>query len=167
MLVQRVLEGQKYVTLSFVAYVINTTRKNVEETIIKSRSDEVKELCREILEYPVNIMITYWGSGEKNTCFDENSSTGRANRQKGLPHNTLLAQALDPGSKDLRGIGSTEKDKIWEEIRMRMRKIYEEKVPAIRDTNEANDEEIAVPVKSSISELFTDRRGCFHLLDWR
>ena len=126
----------------------------MEEMIIKSRFNEAKELCREMLEHPVNGMITYWGSGEKNTCFDENNSTGRANRQKRLPHNILLAQALDPRSKNLRDIGSTDKDKIWEEIRMRMRKVYEEKLPVIRDAYEANDEEITVPMKSSISELF-------------
>ena len=42
MLVQRVLEGQKYVTLSFVAYVINAIRKNVKEMIMKSRSDDMR-----------------------------------------------------------------------------------------------------------------------------
>ena len=154
MLVQRVLEGQKYVTLSFVAYVTNTIRKNVHEMILKSRSDEVKELCREMLEHSLNGMSTYWGSGEKDTCFDENNSLGRGMRQKGIPHNTLLAQVLDPRSKSLRGIGSTDKNKIWDEIRMRLRKLYEAKFPVMRDVNEVNDEEIAVPVKSAISELF-------------
>lgn len=102
MVVQRVLEGQKYVTLSFVAFVISTIRKKVTEMVTNARSDAVKALCREMLVHPVHGLNTYWGSGETDTLFDENNALGRGNRQKGSPTNTLLAQALDPRSKNLR-----------------------------------------------------------------
>jgi hypothetical protein len=89
MLVRRILEGQKYVTLPFVAYVINNFRKNVVHMMNTARSSEVRELCKQMLEHPVSGVNVYWGSGEPNTMFDENNSTGRGNRQKGFPQNTL------------------------------------------------------------------------------
>lgn len=65
----------------------------------------------------------YWGTGEKNSLFDENEQVGRGNRQKGFPRFTLLAAALDPHTKSLQGFGTMDKTKIWCEIKRIMTSI--------------------------------------------
>lgn len=140
-----------------MAFVINAIRKKITEMVTNARSDAVKALCREMLVHPVNGLNTYWGSGETDTLFDENNALGRGNRQKGFPTNTLLAQALDPRSKNLRTIGAGDKIKIWGEIKRRMRIIFEEeKGPVEQIVNIDLDDEIdvVVPVRNPISELF-------------
>ena len=62
----------------------------------------------------------YWGKGDDGTVFEENSSLGRANRQKGLKTSTLLAAVLDPRTKTLNGIGPLDKASIMEELRLQM-----------------------------------------------
>ena len=149
MSIQRLLEGQKYVTISLVTYLINTVRNRLKKMSTDAVSGVVRSLCHEMLEHPVNGMHVYWGRGDVNTLFDENNETGRGQRQKGFPHNTLLAAALDPRTKSLRGIGQEDKNKIWDAIRCRMRVVHEASLPtpnenaeSASNTSTVDDEEV-------------------------
>lgn len=157
MLIQRLLEGQKYVTLSFVPYLITAVRKNLTEMSVSARSSEVRGLCNKMLVHPVNGMNTYWGSGDIDTLFEEINEIGRGNRQKGLPRNTLLAAALDPRSKKLKGMGANDKNKIWNELRKRMRAVHEAREPVeqrVVNLDEDDAVEVRVPVKNPLAELY-------------
>ena len=127
MVIQRLLEGQKYVTLSLVPYLIGEVRENLVIASKAGRTSAVRDLAQRMLSDPVRGMDMYWGKGAVNTLYDENNKLGRGNRQKGLPLSTLLAAALDPRMKTLKGIGSEDKDKIWGELRRRMAILLQEK----------------------------------------
>ena len=173
MLIQRALEGQEYVTLSFVPHLITVVRKLLESKMANARSDAVKNLAKDMLTHEVKGFDKYWGSGAENTLFDENESVGRSNRQKGFPRNTLLAAFLDPRMKSLRSFGATDKLKIHNHIKMLMQKVIDEK-------EASTPIEIVVPIfvsKSTnipLSDLFdgmgddeNDADDNFHLSDQR
>ena len=61
MSIQRLLEGQKYVTISLVTYLINTVRNRLKKMSIYAVSGEVRSLCHKMLEHPINGMHVYWG----------------------------------------------------------------------------------------------------------
>ena len=77
--IQRVLEGQNYVTISFVPYLIGVVRKILESKMVSDRTDVVRELEKEMLTHEENGFNKYWGSGVENTLFDEHENVGRGN----------------------------------------------------------------------------------------
>ena len=96
-----------------------------------------------MLTHKVKGLSTYWGTGDENTLFDENEIVGRGNRQKGFPRNTLLAAALDPRSKSLKGIGADDKKKIWGELSRLMRKVIGEQKNGADDDIDTNHAVVA------------------------
>lgn len=143
MMIQRILEGQKYVTISFVPYLISVVRKQLQDKAVNARSEAVRTLAVDMLEHRVKGLNTYWGSGEEDTPFDENENVGRGNRQKGFPRNTLLAAALDPRSKTLKGMDVQDKNKIWNEIKKLMQTAIEEQRV---DGNDNLNQPVVAPV---------------------
>jgi hypothetical protein len=131
MTVQQFLEGQEYVTLSFVPYLISVVRKELQEKAENARSYLVRKLAQDMLTDRVKGFNVYWGSGVEDTLFDENEVAGRGNRQKGFPRYTLLAAALDPRSKSLKGFGFLDKAKIWAEVKRLMLLIMDENATAV------------------------------------
>lgn len=63
--------------------------------------------------------------------------------QKGFPRNTLLAAALDPRSKSLKGIGADDKKKIWGEISGLMHKVIGEQKKGADDAIYSNHATVA------------------------
>ena len=47
MMIQRILEGQKYVTISFVPYLISVVRKQLQDKAVNARSEAVRTLAVE------------------------------------------------------------------------------------------------------------------------
>ena len=45
MMIQRILEGQKYVTISFVPYLISVVRKQLQDKAVNARSEAVRTLA--------------------------------------------------------------------------------------------------------------------------
>lgn len=83
--IQKVLEGQKYVTLSLVPYLISVARSGLEKiSDSDTHSPVICNLAKKMLEDETNGMYTYWGKGVDGTVFDENSTLGKYNRQKGM-----------------------------------------------------------------------------------
>ena len=154
MVIQRVLEGQKYVTSSLVPFLIYSTRENLRNLAADATLDIVRELATQMLQDPVNGIYGYWGRGEPNTIFEENNTLGRGNRQKGLPQVTLIAAALDPRTKKLKGIGKEDKDKIWDEIRRRMLVLIQERNSTTGVTVIIEDEPVPARVANPMKELF-------------
>ena len=132
MTVQQILEGQEYVTLSFVPYLISVVRKELQNKAENARSALVRKLAQDMLTDPVKGFDVYWGRGLEDTLFDENEVAGRGNRQKGFPRYTLLAAALDPRSKSLKGFGILDKARIWEDVK-RLMILITDKGTAVED----------------------------------
>lgn len=98
MLAQKLLEGEKYVTLSLVPPIINKIRSGLlQSTVNAEYSEFIKAKARDMLA-DFNLR---WGSGEPGTVYDEWLTEGPNRRRKGLSTTTLLAFALDPIFKHL------------------------------------------------------------------
>jgi hypothetical protein len=98
-IVQRVLEGQKYVTISLLPYLIGQVRTGLEkevETMATHAANGVPQPLAVLAEVLLHNFYLHWGNGEEGTVFTENDTPGLRNRQKGLPKYALLAAALDP-----------------------------------------------------------------------
>jgi hypothetical protein len=101
MVVQKMLEGQKYVTNSLMPYVIHSIREEIKETLENAETEEMRRFVQKILAHNTKGFNTYWGTGAPGTIFTENETLGNFQRQKGLPKKTLMASFLDPRTKDL------------------------------------------------------------------
>jgi hypothetical protein len=113
MVVQKVLEGQKYPTASLVPYLIKKVRDGLEKVALHNRLPAIRELAFKLLHDGTNGFNTYWGSGDPGTIFDEHKTIGTRNRKKGCPFPTLIASALDPRLKHLPFLDEVDKAKVW------------------------------------------------------
>ena len=96
MLAQELLEGEKYVTLSLVVSIIEKIRKNLKEEL---RNTEHSEYVTSMLKVLLQVFTAEWGSGDKNTQYDEHFTTGYRKRHKGYRVLHMLAAFLDPRTK--------------------------------------------------------------------
>lgn len=110
MAAQLTLEGEKYVTISMVPYMISTIRAGLQNVVNGVRSSECVKTLATIM---LNDFNQRWGSGEDGSVFTENQVRGDRQRQKGIPKKTLMAAALDPRTKSLGYIGPTDREAIW------------------------------------------------------
>ena len=100
--IQKMMEGQKYTTVSLIPYLVFKVRKH----LILSMDDlqtlpEVKNL----IELMLIDLSKRWGSGLAGTVFNEHKTLGDRRRRKGFPELTMQAAALDPRTKSLIGLG--------------------------------------------------------------
>lgn len=106
MIAQRLLEGEKYVTVSLILIIITTIRKGLTfERDRVENSHHVKELSAILLQD----FNKHWGSGLEGTIWQENLILGERNRPKGITQAALMATYLDPRTKSMRGLGEIDK----------------------------------------------------------
>ena len=110
MLAQKILEGEKCVTLSFVPGIVREGLANIDVEEIYSES--VQSMSRKKHEN----FIRRWGSGDDDTVFTENETEGSQRRLRGISKVTMMAAAVDPRTKMLRGIPNTDKRLLWRHI---------------------------------------------------
>ena len=123
MLAQKILEGEKYVTLSFVPGIVYGIRSGLSSI----EDDPNIPTCVKILAEKMSTdFIRRWGSGDDATVFTENETEGFQRRLKGLSKLTVMAAACDPRTKMLRGIPETDRALLWSHIQEVMIKIAEE-----------------------------------------
>ena len=127
MIVQKVLEGQKYPTASLVPYLIKKVRDGLEKVALHNRLPAIRDLASKMLTDGTSGFNTYWGSGAPGTIFDEHSTMGPRNRQKGCPLPTLIASALDPRLKHLPFLNDVDKAKVWSAVLTLMREFQTKK----------------------------------------
>lgn len=131
MIVQKVLEGQKYPTASLVPYLIKKVRDALRKVVNHNRLPAIRDLASRMMSDPVNGFNTYWGSGESGTVFDEHQTLGGRNRCKGCPFPTLIAAALDPRMKGLPFLDERDRDKVRAAVLVLMRVIQVERIADI------------------------------------
>jgi hypothetical protein len=113
MFAQRTFEGEKYVTISLIPYVLYKIRSLLEEVRNSAfTSFQVANLIRKM----ANAFEDHWGCGEPGTVATENLVEGRNRRPRGIPLLTLVASLLDPRFKFGPGLADLDKDYIWNVI---------------------------------------------------
>ena len=154
MIIQKVLEGQQYVTMSLVPYFISKVRRGLQAIATTARSEIVRELANKMLTDKVKGFDVYWGKGDNGTVFEESSTLGRPNRQNGLKTPTFFAAVLDPRTKTLNGIGPLGKASIIEELRLLMVSLKRElNTDLVDDDDESASSSLPV---AEADDIFSD-----------
>jgi zinc finger BED domain-containing protein 1 (E3 SUMO-protein ligase ZBED1) len=111
MIAQKLLEDEKYITISFVPGIIYSVRQGLKAVENDENNHEsIKVMSRKMLVD----FCRRWGSGDEMTVLSENETEGTQRRLKGLSKLTLMAAACDPRTKFLMGILDTDKLLIWQ-----------------------------------------------------
>ena len=154
---QKVLEGEKYVTLSFVLGIIFGIRKGLSE--IASNEDTLESI-RSLATKMLADFIKHWGSGDEDIVFAENETTGLYNRLKGLSKLTMMASALDPRTKMLMGIPTEDQEHLWKLIHCEMTKIK----TAEEELNHRNENLIPTVLPLAVVDLVDEEKDFYSIL---
>jgi hypothetical protein len=96
MIAQRLLEGEAYVTVSLILYMIYKIRKGLQNAITNDQSSQHIIISGGKMPHRMNDIF---GSGEKSTVADKHLTQGPKRRPKGIPILALMASLLDPRMK--------------------------------------------------------------------
>jgi hypothetical protein len=135
MVFQRQLEGDKYVTSSLLFGMVSHVRSCVRAHIAtfessgEARPQAMADLGRQLLDHETSGFNVYYGSGDLGTVWDESEERGRRNRRKGIPRLCLIATAVDPRTKALKGLNDAEKEKVWAAVANEMAAFQDEEQP--------------------------------------
>ena len=116
MYLQRMMEGQQYVTNSMIPFAIFTIRQSIfflnadPPGIPDNLSEQIKFLLISLQED----FVARWGDG--NNVWNQNEQRVEGNRQIGIHQTALIAAALDPRLKGLEFIPKSDVPKIWQHI---------------------------------------------------
>jgi len=134
MCAQRLLEGECYVTVSMIAYIIWKVRSGLAGAMESPQSTaHVRRLATQMN----NKFEEFWGAGDPGTVATEHLTYGPRRRPKGIPKLALIATMLDPRFKCGPGFSEQDKTWIWNQVKIMMREA------AMAEVNEARGEHIA------------------------
>jgi len=123
MFAQKTFEGETYVTISMVPYILYRIRSLLQEARVAPQNPHVANLLRKM----ANAFELHWGSGEPGTVSREYLTEGPNRRPRGMPLITLLASLLDPRFKFGPGLSQIDLDYLWAIILHQMIGIYRAK----------------------------------------
>ena len=86
MIAQKLLEGQAYVTISLVPYMIYKMQKCLQQAM----NSEGSQYVRIISSLMLNVFNTHFGSGDEGTVATENAVLGQRRRPKGVSMLALI-----------------------------------------------------------------------------
>ena len=116
MLAQKLLEGEKYVTISLVPSVIEGLRMALKAAVNDPTNNEYVSSMLKVL---MDSFTTEWGSGFPDTQFDEHMNLGYRKRHVGYRISHMLGAFLDPRTKELLTFGPSDRAKIKAEVKIR------------------------------------------------
>jgi hypothetical protein len=131
MVVQKTLEGSKYVTLSLVPYLVTKVRKGLQEVADGSPIPSIRNLAHDLLYNQTNGYNIYWGSGADGTVFHERETLGPRNRAKGFSYPTLIAASVDPRMKSLKFFDADDRQLCRDALLDEMRKVQAKEQAAL------------------------------------
>jgi len=134
MCAQRLLEGECYVTVSMIAYIIWKVRSGLAGAM---ESPQSTAHVRHLAPQMNNKFEEFWGAGDPGTVATEHLTYGPRRRPKGIPKLALIATMLDPRFKCGPGFSEQDKTWIWNQVKIMMREA------AMAEVNEARGEHIA------------------------
>ena len=111
MVIQKVLEGQKYVTVSLIPFLLHKVRVHLDTSI---DNPNMLPAITGLLQKMRADFETRWGTGMPGSVFDEHKTLGHRRRRKGIPLLTMQAAALDPRTKGMKGLGGVaDQEKVF------------------------------------------------------
>jgi len=111
MIAQRLLEGQLYVTISLIPFILYKIRNGLRVTNPLS-SRQVQTITSLMLRK----FNEEFGTGEENTVAFDHTTEGINRREKGIPKIALMAMCLDPRTKSGTGVPQADLEAIWQYI---------------------------------------------------
>jgi hypothetical protein len=135
MCAQRLLEGECYITISMIAFILWKIRSGLHCTIESPQSTE--HVVR--LATKMNTKFEeFWGPGDPGPVATEYLSFGPRRRPKGIPRLALIATLLDPRFKFGPGFSEEDKNIIWNLLKEMLRLVAMSEVQ-VRVEPEARD----------------------------
>jgi len=121
MVVQKLLEGESYVTISFIPFIIYKIRLGLQQAAddLNNSQHVANTATRMLAEFNVR-----FGTGIDGTVATENLTLGQRRRPKGMHMLQLMACFLDPRMKAGVGISAEDKESIWNEIKTNIIALY-------------------------------------------
>lgn len=110
MFAQKILEGETYVTISIIPYILYRIRTLLQQA--REAPDNSLHV-QNLLGRMANAFENHWGSGEPGTVSREYLTEGPNRRPRGMPLITLLASLLDPRFKFCPGLHQLDKNYLW------------------------------------------------------
>jgi len=111
MIAQRLLEGQLYVTISLIPFILYKIRNGLRVTNPLS-SRQVQTITSLMLRK----FNEEFGTGEENTVAFDHTTEGINRHEKGIPKIALMAMCLDPRTKSGTGVPQADLEAIWQYI---------------------------------------------------
>lgn len=144
--IQKFLEGEKYITVSFVPVLVQTMRTAITNLC----STEYKELADKMLTY----FESRFGDGSEDTVFNLEILRGERRIRVGLRPGIYIAAACDPRTKTLNCIPSKDKRRVFIELTKQVAAEIEKTQEASQSVGIATQE--AVPTSQFSEDIFTD-----------
>jgi len=113
MIAQRLLEGQSYITISLIPFIIYKIRSGL--TSINNNFDASPHV-RSVTLAMLHKFAEEFGSGEEHSVSTDHTVEGNRQRVKGIPKLVLMAALLDPRTKSAIGIPVVDRDIVWQLI---------------------------------------------------
>ena len=110
MFAQKTFEGETYVTISMIPYILYRIRSLLQQA---REAPNISLYVANLLRRMANAFELHWGSGEPGTVSREYLTEGPNRRPQGMPLITLLASLLDPRFKFGPGLAQHDKDHLW------------------------------------------------------
>ena len=110
MSIQKMLEGQKYVNISLIPYLVFKVRNHLENSITEFSAAGQNSSILELLKKMRFDFRERWGIGTPGSVFSEHEQEGYRRHRKGLPLLTMQAALLDPRTKSGVGLGDPQTD---------------------------------------------------------
>ena len=147
--IQKFLEGEKYVTVSFVPALV----QNMRSAILNLQSTEYNVLADQMMDY----FESRFGDGSEGSCFNTGIVRGEGRIRKGLRAGIYIAAACDPRTKALNCIPAADKRALFAELANQVAAV----IAATQDVTEEETSQLnhlrpAVPSSQQSDDIFSD-----------
>jgi hypothetical protein len=113
MVAQKLLEGESYVTISLIPFMLYKIRNGlIQANQAPSSSPQVREISGLMLTK----FVEQFGSGEAGTVATDHQVEGVRRRSRGIPKIVLMSLFLDPRTKSAIGVPLPDQELIWNYI---------------------------------------------------
>lgn len=156
---QKFLEGEQYVTISWIPYFLSRVRCHLQKAVADADSD---------LTDMSHLMLTQ---------FNQRFGDGSVSQ---IPVKIALAAALDPRTKQLVGMTDSDKQKVWDEVKAALREMKPASVSTTTETacvldNDDDSQDMFAGAQAAVSStpvsLSDTDAYCRHIdsavLDWQ
>jgi hypothetical protein len=111
MIAQKLLEGESYVTISLIPYILYKIRNGLTLAANDpASSPQVRTTANAMLQK----FSDEFGTGLENTVATDYLTEGNRRRSKGIPKLVLLSMFLDPRTKSAIGVPIADRETIWQ-----------------------------------------------------